>query len=79
MFLSKVQQSYCYTQLWNYKQEFVFKPVSTQFNIAVDCNLNFTESLIAFYLKMDAIILNAIREFVTSFSPLTLHVVNLML
>ena len=54
MFLSKVQQSYCYTQLCNYKQVFVFKPVSTQFNIAVDRNLNFTESLIAFYLKMDA-------------------------
>ena len=28
MFLSKVQQSYCYTQLCNYRDEIVFKPIS---------------------------------------------------
>ena len=32
MFLSKEQQSYCYTQLYNYKEEFVFEPIRSQFN-----------------------------------------------
>ena len=53
MFLSKVQQSYCYTQLCNYREEFVFKPISSQFNIVADCNLSFTRSLNASYLEMD--------------------------
>ena len=50
MFLSKGQQSYCYPQLCNYKEEFVF---SNQLNIVVDCNLNFTRSLNASYIEMD--------------------------
>ena len=50
MFLSKRQHSYCYTQLCNYKEEFVF---SKQLNIVVDFNLNFTRSLNAVYLEMD--------------------------
>ena len=52
MFLSKVQQSYYYTQLCNYREEFVFKPISSPFNIFVECNLNFTKSLNASNLKM---------------------------
>ena len=53
MSLSKVQKSYCYTQLCNYREEFVFKPISNQLNILVGCNLSFTRSLKAFCLKMD--------------------------
>ena len=53
MFLSKVQQSYCYTQLSNYRKKMAFKPISSQFNIFVGCNLNFTGSLNAFNLKID--------------------------
>ena len=52
-FLSKVQQSYCYSQLCSYREEFKFKPTSSQFNIFVGCNLNFTKSLNVSYLKMD--------------------------
>ena len=33
IFLSKVQQSDCYTQLCNYREEFLFKPISNQLNI----------------------------------------------
>ena len=33
---------YCYTQLCNYREEFVFKPFSSQFNIVVGCNLSLT-------------------------------------
>ena len=54
MFLSKVQQSYCYIQLCNYREEFVVKPISSQFNIDVGCSLNFTRPLNASYLEMDA-------------------------
>ena len=54
MFLSKVQQSYCYIQLCNYREEFVVKPISSLFNIDVGCNLNFTRPLNASYLEMDA-------------------------
>ena len=53
MFLSKVQQSYCYTELCNYREEFVFKPISIQFNIFLGCNLNFTRSFNASHLEMD--------------------------
>ena len=53
MFLSKVQQSYCYTQLCNYREQFVFKPISSQFNIVVGCNLSFNRSLNACYVEMD--------------------------
>ena len=53
MFLSKAQQSYSYTQFCNYREEFVFKPISSQFNIFVGCNLNFSRSLNASYLEMD--------------------------
>ena len=38
MFLTKVQQSYCYTKLCNYKEEFVLKPISNIPNILVRCN-----------------------------------------
>ena len=53
MFLSKVQQSYRYTQLCNYREEFKFKPISTQVDIFVGCNLSFTRSLNVSYLEMD--------------------------
>ena len=42
MFLSKIQQSDCYTQLCNYREDFVFKLISNQLNIRVGCNLGFT-------------------------------------
>ena len=45
MFLSKAQQSHCYTQLCNYREEFVFKPISNQLSILVGCNLSFTRLL----------------------------------
>ena len=54
MFLSKVQQNFCYSQLCNYKEEFfLFKPISNQLNILVGCNLSFSRSLNAFYLELD--------------------------
>ena len=33
MFVSKVQQSYCYTQLCNYREEFVFTPISANLTL----------------------------------------------
>lgn len=45
MLLSKVQQNDCYTQLCNYREEFVSKPISNQLNILVGCNLSFKRSL----------------------------------
>ena len=53
MFLSKVQQSYCYTQMCNHKEKFVFKPISNQLNTLVGFNLSFTWLLNASYLKKD--------------------------
>ena len=41
MFLSKVQQRYYYTQLCNYREEFVFKSTSSQFNIFGGLQFNF--------------------------------------
>ena len=38
MFLTKVQQSYYYTKLCNYKEEFVLKPISNIPNILVCCS-----------------------------------------
>ena len=35
MLLRKVQQSYCYTKLCNYREEFLSKPIISQFNIVV--------------------------------------------
>ena len=53
MFFSKVQQSCCYTQLFNYREEFVFKDISNQLIILVCYNLSFKKSLKASYLEMD--------------------------
>ena len=53
MFLSKVQQSYCYTQFCNYRKEFVFQVISNQLNILAGCNLTFTRFLNASYLEMN--------------------------
>ena len=39
MFLRKVQQSYCYTKLCNYREGFVLKPISNIPNILACCNL----------------------------------------
>ena len=61
----------------NYREEFVFKPISSEFNIVVSYNLSFTRSLNASYLEMDG--LNAIKESATSFSSLPLHAVNFLL
>ena len=44
MSLSRIQQSYCYTQLCNYRKAFLFEPISKQLQIFVDCNLSFTSS-----------------------------------
>ena len=66
----------------NYREEFVFKPISSQFNIVVGCNLSFTRFLNASYLSNGWIIfirLNAIKEFATSFLCWTLHAINLLL
>ena len=46
-------KSYCYTQLCNYKEEFVFEPINNELNIPAGCILFFTKSLNASYLKMD--------------------------
>ena len=40
MFLTKVQQSYCYTKLCNYREEFVPKPISNIPNILVCCKFH---------------------------------------
>ena len=36
-----------------YIEAFVFKPISTQLNILVGCNLSFTKSLNTSYLERD--------------------------
>ena len=51
--LRKIQQSYCYTKLCKYREEFVLKPISNISNILVCYNLNLTKSLNAFYFQMD--------------------------
>ena len=53
MFLRKVQQSNFYTQLCNNRDEFVFKPISSQFNIVLGGNLSFTTSSNVSYLEID--------------------------
>ena len=53
MFLRKVIQSYCYTQLCNYREEFAYKTISNQLIIRLDFNLSFTRSLNASYPNMD--------------------------
>ena len=54
MLLIKAQPSDCYTQLFNYREYFVFKSVSNELNISVDCNSSFTRSLrFLIYLEMD--------------------------
>ena len=53
MFLSTVQQSSCYTQFCTYREEFMFKPISSQFNVVVGCKISFTRSLNASYLEID--------------------------
>ena len=40
IFLSKVQQSYCYTQFCNYREEFEFKLISSEFNIVFDTSFS---------------------------------------
>ena len=52
MLLRKMQQSYCYTKLFNYSEEFVLKPVSNISNILVCCNLSFTRPLNVSYFQM---------------------------
>ena len=53
MFLSKNKQSYCYTQLGNYKEEYVFKRIRNPLDFLMGCNLSFTRSLNTSYLKID--------------------------
>ena len=81
MFLSKIQQSYWYSQLCNYRKTFVFKPISNQLNILLDCNLSFTESLDASSLKMDGQFqyIEHHHRFCYLFSYSTIHAVNLLL
>ena len=49
MTLSIIQQTYCYTQLCNYRKAFVSKPIK----YSCDCNLSFTRSLNVSYFEMD--------------------------
>ena len=77
MLLSKAEQSYCYTQLCNYREQFVFKPISNQLNVLMGSNLRFTMLLIASYLIFSR--LNLIKEFAVSFPSSTLSAVNLLL
>ena len=53
MLLSKEQQSCCYTPLCNYREAFVFKPISNQLDILAGCNVSFTRWLNASFLEMD--------------------------
>ena len=53
MFLRKTQQSYCYTRLYDYWEEFVLKPISNILNILVCCNLSLTRSLNVCYFLMN--------------------------
>ena len=53
IFLNKMLQSYCYTQLCNYRKVFVFEPVSNQLHIFACCSLSFTRSLNASNLEID--------------------------
>ena len=81
IFSSKVQQSYCYTQMCNYREEFGFN-ISNQLNILVGYNLSFTRSLnssLTWKKWINFSRLNVTKEFATSFSCLTLRAVNLLL
>ena len=44
MFLSKIQERYFHTWLYNNRKTFLFKLIGDQFNI-VGCNLRFNRSL----------------------------------
>ena len=82
MFLSKVQQSYCYIQLCNYREVIVFKPISNQFKYSCGLQFKFRKVLKCFLPLNGWLIfsrLNAFKEFATSFSSLTLHAINLLL
>ena len=81
-FLTKVQQSYCYTKLCNYIEEFVLKLISNIPNILVCCN-KFHYVLKCFLLSnawVNFSRLNTIKKWkiVSSFSSLILHAVNIL-
>ena len=48
MFLSKVEQSYCFSLLCNYREAFPFKPICNQLNIIAGYSLGFNRSLNAY-------------------------------
>ena len=50
---NKNQQDYCYTNLCNYREEFVLKPISNISNILVCYNLSLTRSLNVSYFQTD--------------------------
>ena len=52
MFLTKVQQSYCYTNLCNYRDEFVLKPISN-IQIFLCVAIKFHQVLKCFFKWMD--------------------------
>ena len=52
IFLTKVQLSYCYTKLCNYREEFVFKPIIKHTKYSCVLQLSFTRSLNDFYFQM---------------------------
>ena len=52
MFLTKVQQSYCYTNLCNYRDEFVLKPISN-IQIFLCVAIKFHQVLKCFFKCMD--------------------------
>ena len=79
MFLSQMQQSYCYTQLCNYRKRFIFKPISNQLYYSSGLQFKFHWVLECFLPRKGLIIfsrLKIIKEFATSFPSLTLHAVN---
>ena len=84
MFFKKVQQSYRYTKLCNYREEFVHKPISNISSILVCWNLSLTWSLNVFTFKW----MHNLQQIehcqrrkkkISCFSSSTLHAVKFLL
>ena len=77
-----MQWSLQYTQLCIYRKAFVFKPISTQLKVYVECNLSFVWSLNTSYLEMDgqsSVDWTPSKTLPPLFPSLTLHGLNLLL
>ena len=84
MFFKKVQQSYRYTKLCNYREEFVHKPISNISSILVCWNLSLTRPLNVFTFKWMHNLqkiehCQRRKKNISCFSSSTLHAVKFLL